>query len=131
MNVFDYFFSCFKFIINILDHDFFGFGFSYLDFFLASSLAIIILKFLLQGFNEQDRFNFLSLSGAARDFEHEYQMDHKKREIQITNAYYKNKTSGKSYLINTERTKYPDGHISIYSYRTDISSGKTKFVDDD
>lgn len=83
MNIFDFLFSCFSYIINILNHDFFGFGFSYLDFILAASLAFLILRFLLQGFNETDRFNFFSLGSAGRDLRREYQMNHKERISQI------------------------------------------------
>lgn len=111
MNIFDYFFSCFSFIINVLNRDFFGFGFSYLDFFLASSLAVIILKFLLQGFNEQDRFNFLSLSSAARDLEHEYRMKNNEREKQITTLFInQDLDSGKVSLVKSSK-HYKDGHL--------------------
>lgn len=83
MNIFDYFFSNFQYIINVLDHDFFGFGFSYLDFILAVSLSFLILKFLLQGFNEFDKFNFLNLTGNFSDFYGSYNMSNKNREKQI------------------------------------------------
>ena len=126
MTIFDYFFSCFQFIINVLDHDFFGFGFSYLDFILAASLIFIILKFLLQGFNETDRFNFFSFSGIARDYSREYQMTHKKRETQIINKFYENKTTGRSVLTNTERTTHPDGHVSIYTKEHIVTSGRNE-----
>ena len=105
MNVFDYLFSCFSFIINVLNHDFFGFGFSYLDFVLAASLAFIILKFLLQGFNEQDRFNFLSLSGAAKDFNREYQMKNNEREKQLVTMFVTDDINNGSRTVS-KQTKF-------------------------
>ena len=112
MNVFDYLFSCFSFIINILNHDFFGFGFSYLDFVLAASLSLIIFKFLLQGFNEEDRFNFLSLSGAAKDFNHAYQMKNNEREKQITTLFInEDLDTGKTSMVKSSKY-YKDGNLN-------------------
>ena len=104
MNIFDYLFSCFSFIIEILDHDFFGSSFSYLDFMLAASLSLVILKFLLQGFNEQDRFNFLSLTGASKDLEREYRMKNNEREKQITTLFInQDLDTGKTRMVKSSK----------------------------
>lgn len=126
MNIFDFFFRCFSYIINILNHDFFGFGFTYLDFILSCSLVFLILRFLLQGFNETDRFNFLSLSSCFRDFSREYQMKNNERETQIINSVYHNTSTGKIVLRNTKRDKFPDGHLSIYTKDTLVKPGNSK-----
>lgn len=104
MNVFDYFFNCFRFIINILDHDFFGFGFSYLDFFLAFSLIFVILRFLLQGFNESDRTNFFSFMSIVRDFSRDYRMKNNNRESQIVTI--NNDLDNKSTTIISSTRNY-------------------------
>lgn len=124
MNIFDYFFSCFHYIINVLDHDFFGLGFSYLDFILAASLIFIILRFLLQGFNETDKFNFFSFTGLVRDYGRDYQMSHKKRETQLVNKFYYNDSTKRGVLYNTEITTFPDGHKSIYTREKVINEGR-------
>ena len=120
MNVFDYFFSCFSYIINILNHDFFGFGFSYLDFILASSLILLILRFLLQGFNEGDRFNFLSLRSAGHDLSREYQMSHKERINQIITVD-NDLDNDKTTIIRSTRNYDKKGHL------TSVVNDKTKF----
>ena len=107
MNVFDYFFSCFHYIINVLDHDFFGFGFSYLDFILAASLIFIILRFLLQGFNETDKFNFFSFSGLVRDYGRDYQMSHKNREHQVV-THYVNHDLDSNSITNIRQSRFYD-----------------------
>ena len=119
MNVFDYLFSCFSFIINVLNHDFFGFGFSYLDFVLASSLSFIILKFLLQGFNEQDRFNFLSLSFAANDFNREYQMKNNEREKQLVTYFFNEDfDSGRITAVKSSKIYNHGSLSSVYNKKT-------------
>ena len=111
MNIFDYFFSCFRYIINVMDHDFFGFGFTYLDFFLASSLIFIILRFLLQGFNETDRFNFFSLTSSMKDFSREYQMKNNEREKQVITTFV-NHDLDNNTITNVRSTKiYRNGNL--------------------
>lgn len=111
MNIFDYLFSCFKYLINVLDHDFFGFGFSYLDFVLAASLIFIILKFLLHGFNETDKFNFLNFTGAMRDFNREYQMKNNEREKQVVTTFvYHDLNNGTITNIRSTKT-FKDGNL--------------------
>ena len=104
MNIFDYFFSCFRYIINILDHDFFGLGFSYLDFFLAVSLIFIILKFLLQGFGYADGNNFFSFTSIARDFSRDYRMKNNERENQIVTI--NNDLDNRSTTIISSKRNY-------------------------
>lgn len=111
MNVFDYFFNCFSFIINILDHDFFGFGFSYLDFFLAVSLILVILRFLLQGFNESDRTNFFSFMSIGRDFSHDYKMKNNQREKQVTMFITNDLNTGKNTVVKRERGYIKDKNV--------------------
>ena len=120
MNIFDFLFSCFSYIINILNHDFFGFGFSYLDFILAASLVLIILRFLLQGFNETDRFNFFSLGSAGRDLSREYQMSHKERINQIITVD-NDLDNDKTTIIRSTRNYDKKGNL------TSVVNDKTKF----
>ena len=108
MNIFDYFFSCFSYIISILDNDFFGFGFSYLDFILASSLIFIIIKFLFQGFNEFDRFNGLSISSSTKVLKN---ISNKDRERQITTVN-EDLDNGSHTIIRTTKFYDRKGHVS-------------------
>lgn len=120
MNIFDYFFNCFRFIIDILDTDFFGFGFSYLDFFLAISLTFVILRFLLQGFNESDRNNFFSISSVIRDVNYSRSMRNNERESQITtinNDLDRNTTS----IVRSTRVYDKKGKL------TGVINDKTSF----
>lgn len=80
MNIFDYFFSCFTYIIGVLNHDFFHLGFSYLDFILACSIIFVIIKFLLQGFGHADGNNFFSYVSIFRDYSYDKKMSNRERE---------------------------------------------------
>lgn len=119
MTIFDYFFSCFRYVINILDNDFFGLGFSYLDFMLGASLAFIILNFVLRGFNEQDRFNFLSVSGGINDLNNASRISNSKREKQITTMYVNQDLDNKTVSIIESNRIYKNGELkSVINYRS-------------
>ena len=118
MNIFDYFFRNFQYIINVLDHDFFGFGFSYLDFILALSISFIILKFLFQGFELYDKHGFLNLTGNFSDFYGSYNMSHNSRERQIFTTV----TNFRPVDRNGER------HGSIIHSQKSISDNKIDIV---
>jgi hypothetical protein len=90
MNIFDYFFSCFSYIIGVLNHDFFHLGFTYLDFILASSIIFIVIKFLLQGLDVFDGNKFFSFSSIARDVSYDKKMSNREREKDL--AREKDKT---------------------------------------
>ena len=108
MNIFDYIFSCFSYIINILDNDFFGFGFSYLDFILADSLISIIIKFLFQGFNEFDRFNGLSISNSSKVLKN---ISNNERERQIT-TINEDLNTGSTTIIRSSKTYNRKGKVT-------------------
>ena len=115
MNVFDYFFSCFRYIINVLNHDFFGLGFTYLVFILSCSLALIILKFLLQGFNVAD--NFFSFSSTLNGITRDYKMTHKDRERQVvTNYLYNDLNNNSNTIVRSTKDYNSNGDlVSVYN----------------
>lgn len=119
MNIFDYFFNCFKYIINILDVDFLGLGFSYLDFMLGASIAFMLLNFVLRGFNEQDRFNFLSITGGINDLNNASRISNSKREKQITTMHITHDLDS-NIVTSVESNKiYKNGELkSVVNYKS-------------
>lgn len=119
MTIFDYLFSCFKYIIEILDHDFFGLGFTYLDFFLGASIAFMLLNFVLRGFNEQDRFNFLSITGGLNDLNNAKRISDSKREKQISTMYVTHDLDS-NIITNVQSNKiYKNGELkAVVRYKT-------------
>ena len=119
MTIFDYFFSCFQGIIKILNNDFFGLGFSYLDFMLGASLAFIILNFVLRGFNEQDRFNFLSIHGGINDLNNASRISNRKREKQITTMFVNQDLDNNTVSIIESNKIYRNGELkSVVNYKS-------------
>lgn len=76
MDILGFFFDIFKSIINLYNVDFFGLGFTWLNFILAALLIIFIVRFLVKAFFVSDSFNFFSLTGLRS----KNKMSNRKRE---------------------------------------------------
>ena len=76
MDILGFFFDIFKSIINLYNVDFFGLGFTWLNFILAALLIIFIVRFLVKAFFVSDSFNFFSLTGLRT----KNKMSNRKRE---------------------------------------------------
>lgn len=84
MNIFDFFFSIFREVINLYDVDFFGFGFSWLSFVLGGLIIIFVIKFIIGSFRASNNFDFFSLTGLSNNTS----MSNREREKDMVTYFY-------------------------------------------
>ena len=83
MNIVQFFFGIFKECFNTMNVDFFGFGFTWLEFLLAGSLILIIIKFVFSVVGVSDSIDTSAIVGGLA---HQKRMKNDEREKQIKTA---------------------------------------------
>jgi len=101
MNIFDFFFGIFEEVIRLYDVDFFGFGFSWLEFILGALIIIFVVRFLIKAFFASDSFNFFSLTGLSNSS----RMSNRKRENEVV-SFIDNKNIDTGHGRITKRTSF-------------------------
>ena len=84
MNIVQFFFGIFKECFNTMNVDFFGFGFTWLEFLFAGSLILIILKFVFSVVGVSDAIDTSAIVGGLA---HQTRMINDKREQQIVRTF--------------------------------------------
>lgn len=111
--IFEYFYRIISYFINCYNIDFFGLGFTWLQFLISVSLIGVVLTFLFQGLNLIDKFNFSSIIGNGVLFFREKisnsRMDDTAREQQMLREWY---STGKTYP--------PAGYVDVWGDQTYI-----------
>lgn len=103
MVIFEYFYRIIARFIECYNVDFFGLGFTWLQFLISVSLIGIVLTFLFQGLNIIDKFNFSRILGINLSSKPMSKENHNAREQQMLNNWY---SSGKTYP--------PAGYIDVW-----------------
>ncbi len=99
MDILGFFFDIFKSIINLYNVDFFGLGFTWLNFILAALLIIFIIRFLVKAFFVSDSFNFFSLTGLSNSIS----MSNRNRENEVV-TFIHNRDIDTGHGSSTKRT---------------------------
>ena len=95
MAIFEYFYRVIARFIECYNVDFFGLGFTWLQFIISVSLIGIVLTFLFQGLNIIDKFNFSQIIGlGVLSMRSNSKEGHNAREQQMLRDWY---SSGKTY----------------------------------
>lgn len=81
MNIVEFFFGIFKECFNLLNVDFFRLGFTWLEFLLAASVILIIIKFILGVVGVSDSIDTSALVGHLS---WQKRMSNAKREKELT-----------------------------------------------
>jgi len=114
MAIFEYFYRIISNFINCYNVDFFGLGFTWLQFLISVSLIGIVLTFLFQGLNIIDKFNFSQIIGLGIiSMNSNKKENHNAREQQMLRNWYQ---SGKSYP--------PAGYIDVWGDGTYVVKEK-------
>lgn len=109
LEVFEFFYRIINGFIKCYNIDFFGLGFTWLQFILSVALIGIVLTFLFQGFNIMDKFNFKFMFYNDR-FANAKKMPNDNREQQLTYANDFYRSHGYP----------PSGFIDVWGDGTDI-----------
>ena len=118
MNIIDFFFGIFKECFNVLNVDFFGFGFTWLEFILAGTLLFIIISFLKGVVGVGDSFDF---DGIIFGLKRQSQISNANRENEISSmSITKNLDSG---VITIRQQKYYKDKNFTESYITSSKVG--------
>jgi len=83
MAIFEYFYRIIAKFIECYNVDFFGLGFTWLQFLISVGLISIVLTFLFQEFNVLDKFNFSKINGFDKGRNNSGKEVHDKREQQL------------------------------------------------
>lgn len=118
MNIVQFFFGIFKECFNTINVDFFGLGFTWLEFILAGSLILIIIKFLFSVVGVSDSIDTSALAGHLS---YQTRMSNAKREKELSytiidhnldtghgriTKHTVSKENGKIVGIINDRTRY-------------------------
>lgn len=99
MNIFDFFFGIFEEVIQLYNVDFFGFGFTWLEFILGALIIIFVIRFLIKAFFASDSFNFFSLTGLSNSTS----MSNRNRENEVV-TFIHNRDIDTGHGSSTKRT---------------------------
>lgn len=116
MNIVDFFFVIFKECFNLINVDFFGLGFTWLEFILAGTLLFIIISFIKGVVGVGDSVNF---DGIVFGLKRQSQISNANRENEITSiSMFKNLDNGVTTIRKS--IHYKDKNYT----ETYITSGK-------
>ena len=115
MNIIEFFFGIFKECFDVINVDFFGLGFTWLEFLLGVAIIFVVLGFLKSVIGVGDSISFDNLV-------YNYKMSNKNRENEISSMYItKNLDSG---VITIRQQKYYKDKNFTESYITSSKGGK-------
>ena len=115
--IFEYFYRIVSGFINCYNIDFFGLGFTWLQFLVSVCLIGVVLTFLFQGLNLIDKFNFSQIIGLGIISRNKNKKEnHNVREQQMLKEWY---STGKNYP--------PPGYIDVWGDETYIIKDENYF----
>lgn len=119
MNIIDFFFGIFKECFDVINVDFFGLGFTWLEFILASAILFIIIGFIKGVVNVGDYINF---DGVVYGLRTQQKMSNANRENEISSMFItKDLDSG---VTTIRQQKYYKNNNYTESYITRFKGGK-------